>query len=406
MKKILVVSYYPPRGSGSMTLWTNDKVKSLVKLGYDVDLITSPIKGKIYDNNFRTFYVYSISPKKYYIEFKNVKDLRGLLPLPIVLTIGLFQELIERLLLRRIGDGMWGWTIPSFFKILLLNFRYKYDSILSLGGPTSSHLAVAINSYFSKNQKIIEFQDPIVGEDIGFNSNSALYFSLLERFLVARCSRVIFVTRTSAQECQSRFPSAENISFIYTSSQHLISSNGINKVEPKSDFNLTIAYFGEIYSTRNYDSLLAALKQINENDLDMKILLAHYGGNPNLNLNELQSIKVHFDLRDTVSRDNAMNEALAYNLLLLIQHTDNRSKLTIPYKTWDYLNLQKPILALINNDELKMLLDGLGHYTCDVNDVDSIANAILRFVKDHRENKIKILPNPYNIDEQVLELLS
>jgi hypothetical protein len=70
------------------------------------------------------------------------------------------------------------------------------------------------------------------------------------------------------------------------------------------------------------------------------------------------------------------------------------------------LNLQKPILALLNNDELKMLLDGLGHYTCDVNDVDSIVDAILRFVKDYKEDKVKILPNPYNINEQVLKLLS
>ena len=101
-----------------------------------------------------------------------------------------------------------------------------------------------------------------------------------------------------------------------------------------------------------------------------------------------------------------MRLALSYDLLLLVQHTDNRSKLTIPYKTWDYLNLQKPILALLNNNELKTLLDELGHYTCNVNDVDSIVDAILRFVHDHKENKVKILTNPYNINDQVFEFLS
>jgi hypothetical protein len=403
MKKILVVSYFPNNDSGSMNLWTKDKILSLVELGFEVDLITSPLT--VNRQNSRTFYVYSINPSTYWNEIKAGYAKPTLPWILLVYTFGLVHELLERLVLRRIGHGMWGWTIPTFFKIIALRRKRNYDSILSLGGPTSAHLANVLVSMVSKSRTIIEFQDPIVGDDIGHNKTSSFLFKFLEKFLITSDCKIVFVTRTSALECQSRFPLASNIHNVYSSSRMELLKSNSNVLTSNNDLNFRLAYFGEMYSTRNYNSLLMALKKLNEKNMDNKFEVCHYGNAIKINLIGLDNI-VKFNFKSNITRENAMNEALKYDLLLIVQHTDNRSKLTIPYKTWDYLNLQKPILALLNNDELKMLLDSLGHYTCDVNDVDSIVNAILRFANDLKEEKVEILPNPYDIKEQVLELLS
>lgn len=410
MKKILVVSYYPVSDSGSMNLWTKDKVSELLKLGNEIILITSPFQItsslKRTKHICKTYYVYSLNPSTFWREYSQVKSNYGLLILPLVYSLGLIHEIFERAVLKRIGHGMWGWTMPSLFIMSLFIIKNKYDLILSLGGPSSSHLATTIASKVFKVPSIIEFQDPIVGTDIGHNSKSAKYFELLEKFLVRNCSKIVYVTRQSAKECKERFPHSKNITYTYSSSSLINLSNIQTNIKTNNLSTLSIAYFGEVYSTRNYNSLFLAFKNIKDiTTYNLVFELSHYGNNPNLKLDDVD-FNLNFKPMNVLSRDAAMIKALEYDLLLLIQHTDERSKLTIPYKTWDYLNTQKPILALLNNDELRDLLDGLGHYTCDVNDVDSIVAAILRFHNDLKENRINITPNPYEISKQVCELIS
>lgn len=405
MEKILVISYFPVDDKGSMSLWTKDKVAVLLNLGFKVDLITSPIiKSKIL-KNLRFFNVHSITPTHYWREFRSGKRGFSLLYLPIVLTVGLMQEIVERIVLKRVGDGMWGWTIPSFIFLLILTSINKYKIILSLGGPTSSHLSTATLSNLMKYPSVIEFQDPIVGNDIGFNSKSSKFFRVLEKYLVSSRSKIVFVTKFSADECQARYPIAKNIKFLYTSSSLPMLDKELfsNTIELSS--KITIAYFGEVYGTRNYDTLFLAFSKIGFLTNDYFTAIHHYGAVPIKNTS-LDLSLINLDIQKVLPRQLIIGKALEYGLLLLIQHTDDRSKLTIPYKTWDYLNLQRPILAFLNNDELKELLDGLGHYTCDVNNVDSIVNAILRFLDDYKNDKIHIKPNPYDINKQVMELIS
>lgn len=177
----------------------------------------------------------------------------GIVLILIVYSIGVLQEIFERIVLKRVGHGMWGWTIPSLIYLFTLCLINRYDLILSLGGPTSSNLSTALVSNVLRIPSVIEFQDPIVGEDIGHNFRLAIYFRLLETFLVSSRSSLIFVTKQAAIECQERHPSANNIGFIYSSSAK---SNIVidSKIDiPKNNLSIQIAYFGEIYSTRNYD---------------------------------------------------------------------------------------------------------------------------------------------------------
>jgi glycosyltransferase involved in cell wall biosynthesis len=404
-KKILIVSYYPFGDSISMYLWTADKIKSLQNKGFKIDLLTSPLSSGNESAYCRVFRVPSFNLTSFFREFKDGNKLIGFVFLPIILTLGIIHEVIERLILGRIGHGMWGWTLPSLIGLFSLNLINRYDTVLSLGGPTSAHLSVAISSRFFGSKHIIEFQDPIVGVDIGFNDKSAKFFVKLERFVVYSKSKVVFVTNAAAIECRERYPGQTNIFGVYSSS--FIQVNKIDEIKnPEDDYNkINLHHFGTIYSTRNYDNLIEAIKKIDAIEYNVNFSLTHHG-------NKIDQIGLNlpgclvFSQEDTESRENAYSKLGLNSMLILIQHKDERSKLTIPYKTWDYLNLMKPILALLNNKELKEILDKLGHYTCDVNDVDSIVSAILKYHKDRGENKIKILPNPYNINQQVLELIT
>ncbi|MDO8683283.1 MAG: hypothetical protein Q7N50_07380, partial [Armatimonadota bacterium] len=72
-------------------------------------------------------------------------------------------------------------------------------------------------------------------------------------------------------------------------------------------------------------------------------------------------------------RREALEFAADCDLTLLIQHSGERSKVTIPYKTYDYINLGNNVLGLLNSGELTELLCNLGYRAAPVDDVNAIA---------------------------------
>ena len=95
----------------------------------------------------------------------------------------------------------------------------------------------------------------------------------------------------------------------------------------------------------------------------------------------------------------------SFNISLLIQHADSRSETTIPYKTYDYINIGNPILALTNNDELSHLLSENNHIVVDVNNVILIKNTIIKILNSYEDFKDNINPLAINIISQTEEIL-
>jgi len=96
--------------------------------------------------------------------------------------------------------------------------------------------------------------------------------------------------------------------------------------------------------------------------------------------------------------------------LLLIQNSDNRSIVTIPFKTYDYLHSGKLILGLIyKNDELRDILIKHGHISCEVDDVDIIKSALSLLISNNQSELSKNVKNciitPELASKKMLELL-
>ena len=80
-------------------------------------------------------------------------------------------------------------------------------------------------------------------------------------------------------------------------------------------------------------------------------------------------------------------------LVLLIQHTDERSKLTFPFKVYEYLNLNKIIFALINNNELRNMLTKRGHVCASINNVQEISKKLNFILKNKNKLLRRIVKN-------------
>lgn len=404
MKRILLITYFASIDSSVMSEWVLDKVYALNRMGYVVDVITSsrnPVRKEPFGKFIR---IGSINPSSFFQENGLMqKNFLDFILLPFVITLGLFYEIIERLILGRIGDGKWGWMLSSTIIATILSLTSKYELILSTGGPASSHVSAVFAGFVSSKRVIIELQDPLYGNDIGHNNTSSTFLLKIENFLVRFASKVVYVTKSAAEESQLRYPKNKNIVGIYTSSRRLVNNDEAKRTMPRrNDKKIRLLHLGTIYSTRNYASLLEVLEN-EEFVIDFEIVNIGHVSNENI---PIGLKKTSFKIEKIIDRIKGLENALSFDAIILIQHTDRRSELTIPYKTWDYLNLEMPILGLLNNGELAKLLIDHGHYVANVNDLLSMKNAITRYLTDRKSNSFAIQKNQYDIIDQVKELIS
>jgi hypothetical protein len=382
-KKILLFSYWVNVEGNSPALVADDKIESLTSLGYEIHILTSFASKQPISNEIKQFRIPSISFHDYLHEFKEIKKFEDffkfILFLPFVLTIGLFFDIIQYLFIKGMGGGKWSWFILSAPFSIFYSFYNKVDYLFTMGGPAATHLTGAVCSFFTKKKLFIELQDPLAGLGIGRNKFSSKYLLILEKILLIICHKLIYVTKSASNEAKSRYEYnlSKKIFGIYTGSKNFYFSKNSTIKKNKISF----IHAGTLYSTRNFYSLIKAIefliqnRKILKSEIEILNIGEIYGEIKKHHLN-----KSYISWQPIQSREKALKKCCEADFLLLIQHTDYRSKLTLPYKLYDYLNLKKPIFALTNNSELNSILKINNHFNCDVNNYKDIASKLMNLI--------------------------
>ena len=399
-KKILLISYWVNVEGNSPAIMADDKIESLSSLGYEINILTSFASREPSNNDIRQIRIPSISFNDYLYEYKEIKKFKDffkfILFFPLVITFGVFLDLIQNFFIKGIGGGKWSWSIISAPFSILYALYNKVDYIFTMGGPATAHLTGAICSIFTKKKLFIELQDPLAGRDIGRNKFSSKYLLIFEKILLTICHKLIFVTKSASNEAKSRYQYSlsEKIFGIYTGSKKIFSQKKISNKKNK----ILFIHLGTLYTTRNFYSLIKAIefliqnKKILKSDIEILNIGEIYGDIKRHHLN-----KSYISWESIQSRKNALEKCYSADFLLLIQHTDYRSRLTFPYKLYEYLNTGKPIFALTNNTELDRILKINHHYYCDVNNYKDVAAKLMHLIKyNNDQNKINLSFNKIN----------
>ena len=207
---------------------------------------------------------------------------------------------------------------------------------------------------------------------------------------VVPCYKLIFVTNTAGKECKIRNPKFKfKITSIYSGAIKLLKCE-----KKKFSKTLKFIHLGTLYTSRNFKNLISSINLLKrKNKIDTsKIKILNFGdvyGEKQIKMLNERYIK----WVKSTNRINAIKSCCKSDILLLIQHTDNRSKLTFPFKIYEYLNLKKIIFALTNNDELKNMLIRRGHVCADINNVEDISKKLNFIIKNKRLLLNKIIKN-------------
>jgi len=385
-KSILVLSYYANMPGACQAEWVDDRINAFIKEGYQITLLSSIGTFKHNINNIKHIRVPTISPHGFLNECDEIEKRKITYSKPKKFLI-IFYKLVCKfiykiLLLLRLksGEGRWTWFISSSLVGMFHLKNHKF--IYSTGGPASPHLTGILLSKLTGIKLIAELQDPLSGEDIGRNKFSGFGLKIIENFITNHANVILYCTKNAMLDAKKKYvKNAEKIHYVYPGSYEIINNNLISN---SNENKIKITYLGSLYQTRNLDTLMSAIRllSLETKSLENLIEINLYGNiNPDIKeriLNfELNIIKIH----GLVSREIAMEQAKNADILLLIQNSDNRSIVTIPFKTYDYLHSGKLIFGLIyKNDELRDILIRHGHLACEVDDIEMIKNALFSLI--------------------------
>jgi len=407
MRTLIFVSYFSSIEGMVMAEWADDKLRVASTKFNRTFLITS-IASKIeHQENVVVFRVPSLSWRDFSWELQEIRKNDRRWPLLLILYFPLpyFLGRIWDYLFDKITDNSaarWSWAFSALPQMLILKILHPSSYVFCTGGATGGHLLGLFTKYLTHTSLYLEFQDPLLGSEMvrsSFNSSGILN---MERLFISNSVRTVFVTKNAAQSAIKRHPALESrIANIYPGAWKF--QIDVETKVFRGNEMIEVIHLGTLYGARNLDNFFRALDELK--DVGYKnverVRVTNFGA---LYLENKDDYLMRQDFRvlQPTNRQDALIRASLADALLLIQHADSRSQETIPYKTFDYFNLSKPIFAVINNPELAEMLESEFDFVSDSTSVTSIRFSLMDFLdKSRREaRRVRSLERTYLIEQQ------
>jgi hypothetical protein len=230
----------------------------------------------------------------------------------------------------------------------------------------------------------LEFQDPFIGREMALGTKVLDAMRVLNRFMMNRCRKYVTVSRGSMEQIKLDYPKfASKVVAIYP-----FAASRFDLSEPAFNNNVgngkvELLHAGTLYGSRNLRPLFQALNtgyaegRFSSSKLQITNLGSDY---------TVTEAREDYEELPMLPRDEALARASKAQVLLLVQHSDDRSLETIPFKLYDYLNLDVPILVLGRNQEIRNLLSDRDYF-CNIEDQVSIVDAISDILKANLSNR-------------------
>jgi hypothetical protein len=417
VKNLVFVTYWSGSPGVVTSEWAEDKLKAFEKMGFDVLLVTSTLSSLESTSSRRAIKVPSLGKADFAFEshpnFGTKDDSGGfksrLLRATVQMLSLTFGRIFDAVFVRLAGsysDGKWSWFFFAVPVAFVHALKHRDSIIFSTGGPSVAHLVGLVASKLSGRKFVCEAQDPILGSEMRMSERARSVLLFLERYAAKSATRLVFVTKAAANAAQSRHPAlSSKIVSLYPGAFDF----GIRHIPNKSLYEkdkIVMAHLGHLYSSRNLDLLFLAIDQmIDAGEIPSGLIEIRNIGPAYVPNHAEYLARTDYQELPLGNRQDGLREASKADYLLLVQHSDSRSEETIPYKTYDYLNLGAPIFGVINNPELAELLKDRG-FAGSAKDIDSTKQAIREMVEFHRSltDQPPPIASPFNFQTQVENL--
>lgn len=378
-RRWLILSYFSRIDGMACAQHIDDRIPLLRKAGIDPVFLSGPC-GERWEEG-RHAIARCVAPSGVRFEVRHFFRKRGLRgPLYKVLEFLLLLPVLPFLLLEKLLvdlDSQWSWFPLAARRGYALCRETGPELIYSTGGPASAHIAAGMIAHRTGIPWVAEFQDPLVHGDWYRGKVARKAFSLAERYICARASRVVFLTEEARRRAASRTSLGDRGRCIYPG------AGPPSELAPRGRNGalLRFAHLGSFGGSRNPAVLLEAARLLLDEQPDIAgtIRFDFYGScdaNSRRLLRQFPREGV-VTFHGRVSRSDSLAAMRDADVLVLIQNVADYSAETIPSKVYEYLVTGRPILALVHrNPELAGMLTGLGHSVAEAADAGSVRGVL------------------------------
>ena len=396
--RILYISYFAPPVGGARSIRLTYFVKYLIRLGWDIDILTieSPSSNPSYDKSLandmpqnvqviRTYpgIVHSVLNRKRRhkdtFDFANARTrssrVRG------------FAKLLERNLL--LPDRAIDWLPFAIKKGRSLIKEKEYQLIFSSAFPFTDHLIGYALKRKAKIPLVLDYGDPWAYRLEAPRSRFAFVIDRrMETSVLKKADAVIVTTRTTKALYQERYK------FLGRNKVHVL-PNGYERVHfedtshSRQKDGLRLVHTGAIYGIRAeiqpfFEGLKTALTRMPEMQDEFSITMA----GPVWRREYIDPSLTRFvkpigfiDFKETIS--------IMRNASILVIW-GNRGGLQVPSKVYQYIGANRPILAILadNQDPLREVLIGLNRAIIVENESHEIAAALDKLFESYRKGEM------------------
>jgi hypothetical protein len=344
-------------------------------------VVISGVTGE-HDQRFEHHQVWSWGPSGFKFELRHVlrqKLASRLLYRWLMLTVSLVLLpfiLIERLLKN--VESSWSWQYSAVHLGLKLARQKPFDLIYSTAGPFAAHLAAQKLKKKSGVPWLAEIHDPLVLPGSSPKTRRQMAYADVERRICDDADIAIWFTDSAMQSAFKRQPQLGDRGRVMLPGVDNPFHSEVPAYARKDKFIL--GHFGSLSSTRTFLPFVHALSLIKQNHPqayhELKVHI--YGGNLDrisvetaIRLGVMEHIIQHGRLEtDPVTgvsgRDQVLMHMRACDALAMVHGDDPMCSEYIPSKLYEYLWMQRPILATVHdNTQMASLIRDMGHQVAE-----------------------------------------
>jgi glycosyltransferase involved in cell wall biosynthesis len=352
-----------------------DKLPHLQEAGIEI-VVLSGVSGR-HDVGFEHHQLWPVGPAGIRFELRHVLRKRlgnGFLYrfcMTLASAILLPGMLIEKLL--RPIESSWSWWLSAYLKGRSLARQKPFDLIYSTGGAFAAHMAAYALKQTTGTPWLAEVHDPLVMPGRTPATAQEKMQAKVEGQICALADVAIWFTDQALASARQRHPQLGNRGKMMLPGI----DNPFQTLPPYiPSEKFVIGHFGSLSPTRHLGPIIGALEKfLAQRPELMDVVELHLYGGPldNVSVSLLAHSPVssclrHFGrveadpLTGLSGRQTILNRMRAVDILLLLHGEDPICSEYIPSKLYEYLWMQRPILAVVhNNPQMAAIIRGQGH---------------------------------------------
>ncbi|MEH8018981.1 glycosyltransferase [Rheinheimera muenzenbergensis] len=297
-------------------------------------------------------------------------------------------------------DRWQSWIFGAFFSGLKIILKQKQDVIISTYPIASAHIIGYLLHKITGTTWIADLRDPMLQKEYPESKANKKIFSWIERKLIKHCKHIILTSPGAVALYKERYPDVPSSVwqlFPNGYDEKLFSQAQANETH-KNAKDICLVHSGTIYPLdRNPKHLFIAISKLKSEKPEIASrlhIVLRGSGHDHLFIPMIKECNIQdiVSLQPSLNYVEAINEMLSADALLLLQASSCNYQ--TPAKAYEYIRVQKPILALTDaeGDTADLIKQSNMAEIAPLNNSEMILESIIKLVYSIDNNCYQALP--------------